>query len=307
MRAAALSIGRATTDARIERQPGGGWNAAGMGGQPLAGGPNRLVALGSWELREGTPSSTLHLRGLDPEVQTLIETAQASLDYPSFDRLRRAALADALTWRTSLGRVHDGIGLGVERNLLRCWPVGTHVRLSEDGATVDLLRVLAAGLLSGAPLTLSTGVLLPPEISAFLDQQGIAISLERDDAWLERMAVAGAGLAAEAGRGGAGASGAGSGSGVGAGSGLTVGVTASGIERVRLIGGDPVRAAEWLGGQDRLPLWAEPVTMAGPVELLVFLREQSLSIAAHRYGLALPLEGVDERLAELDAGALPAG
>ncbi|MFC6235342.1 hypothetical protein ACFPZL_09645, partial [Leucobacter soli] len=102
-------------------------------------------------------------------------------------------------------------------------------------------------------------------------------------------------------------SGAGSGSGVGAGSGLTVGVTASGIERVRLIGGDPVRAAEWLGGQDRLPLWAEPVTMAGPVELLVFLREQSLSIAAHRYGLALPLEGVDERLAELDAGALPAG
>lgn len=281
VRAASLSIGRATTWTRIERQPGGGWGLAGMGVQPLAGGPNRLFALGSWRLREGTPSSTLHLRGLGPEVQTLIETAQESLDYPSFDRVRRAALADALSWRTSLGRVRDGIGIGVERNLLRHWPVGTHVRLAEGGSLAELLRVLAAGLLVGAPLSVSTGQLLPVGVSDFLEAQGIGVSLERDDAWLERMAVIAAG---------------------GAGSGAVLGA-----ERIRLIGGDRVRAAEWLGGQDRVALWAEPVTMAGPVELLVFLREQSISITANRYGLVSPPAGVDARLAELDALVAPTG
>ena len=280
VRAASLSIGRATSDARVERQPGGGWGAASLGGQPLAGGPNRLFALGSWELREGTPSSTLHLRGLDPRVQALIETSQASLDYASFDRLRRAALSDALTWRTSLGRVRDEIGLGVERNVLRHWPIPTHVRLADGGSIAELLRVLAAGLLVDAPLSVSTGVVVPPEITELLENQGVPVSLEHDEGWLERLAVLGVERAGAD----------------------TVGGD-RGSERVRLIGGDAVRTAEWLGGQDRLPLRAEPVTMAGPVELLVFLREQAITIAAHRHGFAAPLAGVDERLAELDAAA----
>lgn len=278
VRAASLSIGRATTGARIERQPGGGWGESGMGGQPLAGGPNRLVALGSWRLREGTPSSTLHLRGLTPEVQTLIETAQSSLAYSDFDRVRRAALSDALAWRTTLGRVRDGIGLGVERNLIRRWPVSAHVRLAEGASPAELLRVVAAGLLVGSPMTVSAGVLLPQSVSSFLEGQGIPVSLERDEAWLERMAIV-------AGSDGPGAL----------------------PERVRLIGGDPVRTAEWIGGQDRVPLWAEPVTMAGPVELLVFLREQSISVATSRYGLILPPPGLDARIAELDARVAPAG
>lgn len=277
VRAASLSVGRATTDARVERQPWGGWGAAGMGAQPLAAGPNRLFAFGTWRLREGTPSSTLHLRGLDLPIQALIETAQAALDYPAFDRVRRAALSDALTWRTTLGRVRDAIGLGVDRNVLRHWPVSTHVRLAESGTLAELLRVLAAGLLVGSPLSVSTGQVLPAEVSRFLELHGVPVSLEHDDAWLERMAV----LGAEGARAGAG-----------------VGVVA---ERVRLIGGDRVRTAEWLGGQDRVPLWADPVTMAGPVELLVFLREQSIAVVANRYGLISPLAAVEDRLAELDA------
>jgi len=278
--AAALSVGRATTAARVEHQPVGGWGAAGMGASPLAGGPNRLVSLGSWLLREGTASSTLHLRGLDPEVQVLVETAQASLDYAGFDRVRRAVLADALAWRTSLGRVRDTVGLGIERNLLRHWPVSTHVRLAEGGSLAGLVRVLAAGTLVGSPMTVSTGEVLPAGVARFLAEQGIAVSLERDDAWLERIAVAGSGENP---------------------------IEGALAERVRLIGGDAVRAAEWLGGQDRVPLRAEPVTMAGPVELLAFLREQSVSIAAHRHGFAAPVAGVDEWAAELDSRATPVG
>jgi len=265
--AASLSLGRPTTRGRVERMPVGGWDRAGMGAAPLAGGPNRLVALGSWRLREGSPSSTLHLRGLGPDVQAFIETIQPSIDYPSFDRLRRAALADALAWRQTLGRLHDEIGLGVEIHLLRHTPVSTHIRLGEGGSLVQLARVVAAGLVVGAPMSISTGGVLPPDISAFLANLSISVALERDEAWLERIAVSGAG---------------------------------SDAERVRLIGGDAVRSAEWLGGQDRIPLWSEAVTMAGPVELLAFLREQSIAIAAHRHGLAAPPAEVESWIVERD-------
>lgn len=268
-RAASLVVGRPTTGARIERQPFGAWGGAAMGGASLAGGPNRLQTLGSWEAREGTASATLHLRGLSPEVRVLIETSQASLDYQSFDRVRRAALSDALAWRTSFGRAYDVSGLGIERNLLRHWPVSTHVRLAEGAALGDLIRVAAAGLVAGAPMTVSTGVVLPSEVSEFFAMQGVTVSLERDEAWLERISVSGPGdeeLSAT---------------------------------RVRLIGGDRARTAEWLGGLDEVSLWAEPVTMAGPVELLTFVREQSVSITAHRHGLALLPAGVGGWLAEV--------
>lgn len=267
--AAALSVNRPTTQARIERQPGGGWNDAVTGLPALTGGPNWLLTLGSWRPREGTRSETLHLRGLDPEVQRLIETAQANLDYEEFDGVRRAALADALAWRTSFGVVRDEVGLGIERNVMRYWPVTTQIRLSERGPVAALLRVLAAALLVRAPVSVSTGEVLPPEVSAFLETQGIEVSLERDDDWMERIAVSGP-------------------------------VTADGdvASRVRLIGGDRVRVAEWMGGLDREALWAEPVTMAGPVELLTLLREQSVSARAHRHGLAVEVPGLDELLAE---------
>ena len=119
-----------------------------------------------------------------------------------------------------------------------------------------------------APLSVSTGVVLPPELSGFLEVEGISVSLERDEDWLERIAVSGPGLDAEA-------------------------------SRVRLIGGDRRRTAEWLGGLGSVSLWAEPVTMAGPVELLAFLREQSISITAHRHDLALLPAGVGGWIAEL--------
>jgi RHH-type proline utilization regulon transcriptional repressor/proline dehydrogenase/delta 1-pyrroline-5-carboxylate dehydrogenase len=263
--AAAVSLNRPTTAARIERQPSGGWNDATMGLPALSGGPNRLVPLGSWRLRSGTRSDTLHLRGLDPEVQLLVEAARPVLDYEDFDEVRRAALSDALVWRTSFGAARDTIGLGIERNVIRYLPVTTQLRLAQGARVVALVRVLAAALLVRAPVSVSTGEVLPAELSAFLEQLGIEVSLERDDDWVQRLAVSG-----------------------------PVGADGIAADRVRLIGGDAVRAAEWMGGLDRAALWAEPVTMAGPVELLTLLREQSVSARAHRHGLAVPVPGLDE-------------
>jgi RHH-type proline utilization regulon transcriptional repressor/proline dehydrogenase/delta 1-pyrroline-5-carboxylate dehydrogenase len=265
--AATLSLNRPTTMTQIERQPSGGWHEAVMGLPALAGGPNWLLALGSWQPREGTRSETLHLRGLDPEVQLLIEAAQAELSYEEFDAVRRAALADALAWRTSLGVTRDTIGLGIERNALRHWPVTTQVRLSEGASVASLVRVLAAALLTRAPIAVSTGEVLPAAILEFLTSQSVEVSLERDDDWIERLAVSG-----------------------------PLGPQGVAASRVRLIGGDRVRVAEWMGGLDRAALWAEPVTMAGPVELLTLLREQSVSARAHRHGLAVAVPGLDELL-----------
>ncbi|MFD5598412.1 aldehyde dehydrogenase family protein [Leucobacter sp. NPDC058333] len=262
--AAALAVNLSTAHARVERQPGGGWNDAGMGLSGLAGGPNRLLALGAWRAREGSRSDTLHLRGLEPEVQQLIETLQPLLQYEAFDALRRAALADALTWRTSFGIDRDTVGLGIERNLVRHRPVATHIRLAEGGAVVSLARVVAAALLVRAPITISTGEVLPAELAEYCERREIEVSLERDDDWLERLAVSGP-TAADGSR----------------------------ALRVRLIDGDRVRAAEWLGGQDRVAIWAEPVTMAGPVELLALVREQAISARAHRHGLAVTVPGLD--------------
>ena len=65
-----------------------------------------------------------------------------------------------------------------------------------------------------------------------------------------------------------------------------------GTSRVRLIGGDPQTGAaaaatafaHALGGSPDIAVYAHPVTQAGRVELLPFLREQAISITAHRFG-----------------------
>ncbi len=55
-------------------------------------------------------------------------------------------------------------------------------------------------------------------------------------------------------------------------------------DRVRLVGGDPAGLSAVLGGNPDVAIWSGPVTTSGRVELLPFLREQSVSITAHRFG-----------------------
>ncbi len=54
--------------------------------------------------------------------------------------------------------------------------------------------------------------------------------------------------------------------------------------RVRLVGGDPLALATAVGGNPDVAIYSAPVTTEGRVELLPFLREQSVSITAHRFG-----------------------
>jgi RHH-type proline utilization regulon transcriptional repressor/proline dehydrogenase/delta 1-pyrroline-5-carboxylate dehydrogenase len=252
-----LYVNRGITGAIVRRQPFGGWKRSAVGPGTKAGGPNYLFGLGGWVTDPGKNSATLHLRGLQDRITDLIEASQPSLPYEAFDVLRRSALSDALAWREEFSTVTDVSALGLERNLFRYRPLPVTVRLSEDGDLALLLRVVAAGLLTKSRFVVSSAVELPERVQAVLAPRNIDVITETDAQWLARAA------AGE--------------------------ITTS---RVRLVGGDPLigateaatALAHALGGSPDIAVYSQPVTQSGRVELLPFLREQSISITAHRFG-----------------------
>lgn len=269
--AAVLRVNRPASGAVVQREPVGGWGEAAVGATALSGGPNRLVALGSWRPSSGgAASSTLHLRGLDSRITALIEAAQPTLSYEAFDWLRRGALSDAVAWDREYGRVRDVSRLGVERNLRRYRPADVSVRATADASWQAVLRVLVAAVRSGSTFSLSTPVGLPAAVRHLLGESGVAVSVESDAEWLQRLA-----------------------------GGVPDAVEGDDAERigapprparVRLVGPAAsvaaIRAAvaETVGADAALAVCADEVTTAGRIELLPFLREQAVSISAFRFG-----------------------
>jgi RHH-type proline utilization regulon transcriptional repressor/proline dehydrogenase/delta 1-pyrroline-5-carboxylate dehydrogenase len=56
------------------------------------------------------------------------------------------------------------------------------------------------------------------------------------------------------------------------------------VGRIRLIGGTPAEVAAATGGRPDLAVYSNVVTESGRLELLPFVREQAISITAHRFG-----------------------
>lgn len=255
-----LYVNRGITGAIVQRQPFGGWKRSSVGAGTKAGGPNYLIGLGSWRPSGGAaPSATLHLRGLDSRISGVIEAAQPSLDYDAFEWLRRSALSDALAWDREFGQVRDVSRLGVERNLFRYRPVDVAVRATGDSSWQALLRVIVAGIRGGSDFTVSAPVGLPGAVRRALSDQSVAVFVESDDEWLERMTATGESAAARP-------------------------------SRARLVGTPESVAAlhrrlsAAVGGDPDLAIYANEVTTAGRIELLPFLHEQSITITAHRFG-----------------------
>ncbi|MCR2808642.1 MULTISPECIES: bifunctional proline dehydrogenase/L-glutamate gamma-semialdehyde dehydrogenase [unclassified Microbacterium] len=255
-----LYVNRGITGAIVQRQPFGGWKRSSVGAGAKAGGPNYLIGLGSWRPSGGAATSaTLHLRGLDSRITTVIEAAQPSLDYESFEWLRRGALSDALAWDREFGQVRDVSHLGVERNLFRYRPLPVAVRATADASWQALLRVVVAGLRAGSEFTLSAPVGLPAAVRRSLSDQGAAVFVETEEQWLERMVAED---------------------------------EASGPRppRARLVGPAPSASAlhralaDAVSGDPDLAIYSNEVTTSGRLELLPFLHEQSITITAHRFG-----------------------
>ncbi|MEV7632368.1 bifunctional proline dehydrogenase/L-glutamate gamma-semialdehyde dehydrogenase [Microbacterium sp. NPDC089318] len=261
-----LYVNRGITGAIVQRQPFGGWKRSSVGPGAKAGGPNYLIGLGTWRSRpRGKASSTLHLRGLDVRIAALIEAAQPSLDFEGFEWLRQSALADAVAWDREFGQVRDVSQLGVERNLFRYRPVPVAVRATDDAGLHEVLRVVVAGIRSGAEFMLSVPAGLPAGVRGELGDLGVLVAVESDAEWIERILRGGTDTA----------------------DGIPAAVVS---ERVRLIGGRGSVAslhralAEAVAGDPDLAVYDGEVTSAGRLELLPFVHEQAISITAHRFG-----------------------
>lgn len=244
-----LYVNRGITGAIVQRQPFGGWKKSAVGAGTKAGGPNYLAGLGDWTPAEATAKAEV----THPGVRRIINAAGASLQPSELESVKRALASDAEAWAEEFGTAKDVSGLSAERNIFRYRSLPVTVRLSEGGSLAHLVRTVAAGVLAGSALTVSTAVELPAQLRAVLLGLDIEPTVESDAGWLASAArLASAGKLSGA--------------------------------RIRLIGGDAAALAEATDGRPDIAVYSHAVTEAGRVELLPFLHEQAVSITAHRFG-----------------------
>ncbi len=306
-----LYVNRGITGAIVQRQPFGGWKRSSVGTGTKAGGRNYLIGLGEWRRTSGGQASrSLHLRGLDTRIASLIEAAQPTLAYEGFEWLRRAALSDALVWDREFGQVKDVSAIGVERNLFRYRSVPVAVRCTIDASWHELLRVMIAGVRAGAQFSVSLPEGMPQEVRRELIAMGVPVHVETDEEWIGRVDPRGpardeAPDAEDAATEAAEPDAPGDAEDVlaaaepGEGQGDAEGAIVDLVEsrphlnrppRVRLVGPREsvgelhAKLADAIEGHPDLAIHAGEVTTAGRLELLPFLREQAISITNHRFG-----------------------
>lgn len=249
-----LYVNRGITGAIVRRQPFGGWKRSAIGPGAKAGGPNYLHGLVDWVDR---PVS--HAPGdVVPAVRGLLIAAeQAGLPTAW---LQRAMNSDARAWAAEFGRNRDVSDLRVERNILRYLPESITIRIAGSASILSAVRVIAAGLAAGATPDVSTEVPLPEQISSALRDAGIDYGVDDLARWYDRVA----GLAARR--------------------------DPNTSTRIRIVAGDNDRdrvardTVAAAGGAPDIALYGGPVVSAGRVEMLAHLREQAISVTAHRFG-----------------------
>ncbi|WP_404313577.1 bifunctional proline dehydrogenase/L-glutamate gamma-semialdehyde dehydrogenase [Agrococcus terreus] len=265
-----LYVNRGITGAIVRRQPFGGWKLSQVGPGAKAGGPNYLATLVDWEPVFAEPRKSVRLHGLDRRVAELIEAATPQLDFEEFDRVRAGANSDEAAWEDEFGVSRDVSALGVERNVFRYRPTEVLIRLADDGTTGELVRLLAAAARTRATVRISTSTEVPPGVLK-LSQRAIPhvrieeVVVEDDAAFRARVA---SGEALEP---------------VERQDALGIEHVGEPVRRIR-VAGTAAGLREALAGNPRVAVYDGPVSSEGRIELLPFLREQAISITAHRFG-----------------------
>ncbi|MFI5891757.1 bifunctional proline dehydrogenase/L-glutamate gamma-semialdehyde dehydrogenase [Actinoplanes sp. NPDC051513] len=170
-----LYVNRGITGAIVRRQPFGGWKRSAVGPGTKAGGPNYLVGLTGWQSSVASPAGAVEATA----VRSLLAAARSVLTESEMSVIDRAAAADASAWRDHF-QASDVSGLWAERNVLRYLPQPVEVRLAAGAPVASLVRILAAGILAGAPLRVSTGTPLPESLAAAIPAE---IRVESDKTW----------------------------------------------------------------------------------------------------------------------------
>lgn len=258
-----LYINRGITGAIVRRQPFGGWKRSAIGPGAKAGGPNYLLGLTDWtDAPDTVPEAP------DDRATQLVETVAPYLDDQDAQWLAQAVASDAVVVETYTGQ-RDISHLKVEINVLRYRPVPVHVRLTETSsrALAQLLRVTAAGLRVQDAVATGEGTGALPNIVVSLPQDAprelanvfadtnMYVVFEDSSAWLRRAA------------------------------GVAQSDPADGSGRIRLVGQqEATETITAVAHSPEIAIYRQPVTSAGRLEMLPFLREQSVTMTAHRFG-----------------------
>ncbi|WAC67435.1 proline dehydrogenase family protein [Agrococcus sp. SL85] len=265
-----LYVNRGITGAIVRRQPFGGWKLSQVGPGAKAGGPNYLATLVDWEPLFAEPKESVRLRGLERRVAELIEAATPALGFEEFDRVRAGANSDERAWEEEFGVSRDVSDLGVERNVFRYRPTEVLLRIAEDASAGELVRLLAAAARTRSKVRVSTAIEVPAGVarlaaSAVPHVRIEETTVEDDASFLARVA---SGEALEpAHREDA----------------LGIAHDTEPVRRIR-VAGTAAGLREALAGNPRVAVYDGPVSSEGRIELLPFLREQAISITAHRFG-----------------------
>ncbi len=239
-------INRRITGAIVQRQPFGGRKGSGFGPGAKAGGPNYTVQL--MRVRSlGSPS-----RGRAPDDDLRRRWLLPLWDALGVDGDERAALeaaaaSDAHEMETYFSRVHDPTQIPGEDNLLRYQPCAdVLVRLGEGATARDATRVIMALAACGAGFSVSAH----PEAAVGATLKALPETIERRRERDEELAG-----------------------------------------RLQSRRPDRVRSLGAMTDELRLSIHEQPTPLVerapvdnGRIELLTGLREQSLTIAYHRYG-----------------------
>ncbi len=204
-------------------------------------------------------------------VAGVIEAATPQLDFIEFDRVRTAANSDERWWEEEFGVSKDVSELGVERNVLRYRPAEVLIRIADDGEMGDAVRMLAAAARTRAVVRISTALELPAGVVKLsrlpIPHLRIEEIVDESDAEFHERIRSGEALEPVHNE-----------------DALGLARVTEPVRRIRLVGTDP-RLREVLAGNPRVAVYDGPVTTEGRIELLPFLREQSVSITAHRFGM----------------------
>ncbi|MFJ7286745.1 proline dehydrogenase family protein [Curtobacterium sp. NPDC098951] len=188
--------------------------------------------------------------GSSPSAPVAAFVGASGVASPSLDR---AVASDQQAWSSLFGTATDVSALTAERNIARYLPYpAVRVRLASaaEDAVTDLVRVVAASVRAGTTIDVSTVSTLPPVVAAAVKALPNVRSLTQshsDAAFASAVASGPSG-------------------------------------RVRLVGGDTSALYSAIGGRPDVAVYGEPVTEAGRLEILPFVREQAVSITAHRFG-----------------------
>jgi RHH-type proline utilization regulon transcriptional repressor/proline dehydrogenase/delta 1-pyrroline-5-carboxylate dehydrogenase len=258
IRAGNLYINRVTTGAIVLRQPFGGMGKSAFGPGIKAGGPNYVVQLMDVEAC-GDPETSDEIQDtlLRHFRDGLLERRDA-VEGRACDEVSRVIIAIgsyALNLHREFGREHDHFHLLGQDNVRRYLPVRElRIRLHPDDTFFELFARVAAARAAGCRMTVS----IPPEVSV----PGLDLLHELTEPWgggIEFVQETDAELAQM----------------------ICEGQT----ERVRYAAPDRVPAEIFDAVKDTgLYIARAPVLTEGRIELLWYMREQSISTDYHRYG-----------------------